>query len=347
MKVLFIGGTGNISSKCSEAALQAGIDLYLLNRGASRRLSNPERFRMIRADIRNVAEAAEALRGHSFDVVVDWIAFTPQEIETDLSLFRNRTRQFIFISTASVYQKPPRHPVVTESTPLRNPYWEYSRQKIDCELRLMQAHREEGFPVTIVRPSHTYNTIIPIAVGRSNYTIANRILSRKKIIVPGDGTSLWTVTHAEDFARGFTGLLGNVHAIGHSFHITSDEILTWNQIYEIIGEALGVAPNIVHIPTDFISQFGEDLKGPLMGDRAWSVIFDNTKIKRFVPGFQATIYFAAGIRQTIAWFQEEESRREVDTQSEATIDRIVEAFEQGGNSFRTASPSDWSSNRSS
>ena len=328
LKVLFIGGSGNISSICSEAALEAGIDLFLLNRGESTKLRCPEKYRRIRADIRNPSQAAKALNGLDFDVVVDWVGFSPADIEMDIQLFRGRVKQFIFISTASAYQKPLSYPVITESTPLHNPYWEYSRKKISCEMRLMDAYREELFPVTIVRPSHTYNTLVPVAVGKSNYTIPWRMLNGKKIIVPGDGTSLWTVTHAEDFAKGFIGLLGNMHAIGHSFHITSDEILTWNQIYNTIGDALGVEASLIHIPTDFISRFGEDVRGTLLGDKAWSVIFDNSKIKSFVPQFKATIPFTEGIKKTLAWFDEDEKRKQIDVESDRLMDQIVSAFEK-------------------
>jgi nucleoside-diphosphate-sugar epimerase len=328
MRVLFIGGSGNISSMCSKAAVAAGMELILLNRGESTRLRNPEAYPAIKADIGNVEQAAKALRGLDFDAVVDWIAYDKPDVERDIGLFKGHTKQFIFISTASAYQRPLSHPVITEGTPLRNVYWEYSRKKIACETRLMEAYREEGFPVTIVRPSHTYNTIVPIPVGRSNYTVPRRMLDGKSIIVPGDGSSLWTVTHAEDFAKGLVGLIGNMRAIGHAFHITSDEILTWNQIIETLADALGVKANILHMPSDFISRFDEEIRGSLLGDKSWSVIFDNSKIKSFVPQFKATIPFSEGIRRTLAWFDEDERRKQIDEKSDKLMDDMASAFQR-------------------
>ena len=326
MRVLFIGGSGNISSICSKVAAAAGFELILLNRGESTKLRDPEKYWAIRADIGNVEQTAKALKGLDFDAVVDWIAYDRADVERDLGLFRGHIGQYIFISTASAYQRPLSHPVITESTPLRNVYWEYSRKKIACETRLMEAYREEAFPVTIVRPSHTYNTIVPVAVGRSNYTVPKRMLEGKSIVVPGDGSSLWTVTHAEDFAKGLVGLIGNTRAIGHAFHITSDEILTWNQIFETLADALGVKANIVHMPSDFISRFDEDIRGSLLGDKAWSVIFDNTKIKSFVPQFKASIPFSEGIRRTLAWFDEDERRKQIDLKSDKLMDDMVSVF---------------------
>lgn len=326
MRVLFIGGSGNISSICSRVAAAAGFELILLNRGESTKLRDPEKYWAIRADIGNVEQTAKALKGLDFDAVVDWIAYDRADVERDLGLFRGHIGQYIFISTASAYQRPLSHPVITESTPLRNVYWEYSRKKIACETRLMEAYREEAFPVTIVRPSHTYNTIVPVAVGRSNYTVPKRMLEGKSIVVPGDGSSLWTLTHAEDFAKGLVGLIGNTRAIGHAFHITSDEILTWNQIYETLADALGVKANIVHMPSDFISRFDEDIRGSLLGDKAWSVIFDNTKIKSFVPQFKASIPFSEGIRRTLAWFDEDERRKQIDLKSDKLMDDMVSVF---------------------
>jgi nucleoside-diphosphate-sugar epimerase len=328
MRVLFIGGSGNISSICSKVAAAAGFELILLNRGESTKLRDPEKYQTIRADIGNVEQTAKALKGLDFDAVVDWIAYDQADVERDLGLFRGHAAQYIFISTASAYQRPLSHPVITESTPLRNLYWEYSRKKIACETRLMEAYREEAFPVTIVRPSHTYNTIVPVAVGRSNYTVPRRMLEGKSIVVPGDGSSLWTVTHAEDFAKGLVGLIGSTRAIGHAFHITSDEILTWNQIFETLADALGVKANIVHMPSDFISRFDEDIRGSLLGDKAWSVIFDNTKIKSFVPQFKASIPFSEGIRRTLAWFDEDERRKQIDLKSDKLMDDMVSVFKR-------------------
>ncbi|MGD0546683.1 MAG: SDR family oxidoreductase, partial [Terracidiphilus sp.] len=285
MKVLFIGGTGNISTAVTQLAAERGIDLTLLRRG-ERAADLPAKVRTITADIHDEAVAAQALAGESFDSVVDWIAFTPEHIERDLRLFRGRTRQFIFISSASAYQKPATQHIITESTPLANPCWQYSRDKIACEERLMRAYREEGFPITIVRPSHTYgDTQLPLALNpwQASWTAVDRMRRGNKVIVPGDGSSLWVVTHNTDFALGFVGLLGHPQAIGHAFHITSDEVLSWNQIYRITAQAAGVEPRIVHIASDFLTACLPDELGGLTGDKSVCVVFDNSKIKHFVP----------------------------------------------------------------
>jgi nucleoside-diphosphate-sugar epimerase len=326
LKVLFIGGTGFISTSVSRLALAKGLDLYLLNRG----LQKPDLSgaQSLTADIHQPEQVRAALRDLKFDVVVDWIAYTPEDIERDLAIFRGRTRQFIFISSASAYQKPPGHHVIRESTPLHNPYWEYSRNKIACETRLTRAGREEGFPVTIVRPSLTYGDAnFPIALGGWGcYTLADRLKKGRPIIVHGDGSSLWVVTHAEDFARGFLGLVGNTQALGEAFHITSDEVLTWNQIYETIADALGVKANIVHLASDFIARISPPLTGPLLGDKTWSAVFDNSKIKAYVPGFEAVIPFREGIRRTLAWFAADKNRQRVDEVVNAELDRILAAY---------------------
>ncbi len=297
MKVLFIGGTGNISTEVSKLCIEKGIDLYLLNRGLRNKIHGAK---TIIADMNDLKNLYEELKKYNWDVVVDWIAFTPEHIERDLKLFKNKTKQYIFISSASIYQKPPLNPVITESTPLKNPYWDYSRNKIACEEILNNAYRNEDFPITIVRPSHTYSTVIPVPIGGwTEYTIVDRIKKGKKIIVHGDGTSLWTVTHAKDFAEGFIGLIGNFKTIGHAFHITSDEILTWDQIHTYLAEAARTEPDIIHIPTDFIIKCEPSLTGPLMGDKTWSVIFDNSKIKQFNPNYVAKIPFKEGIKETI------------------------------------------------
>ena len=325
MKVLFIGGTGIISTAVSRLAVAHGLDLYLLNRG-QRQAAQPG-YQVLTADIHQPEQVQTVLGGVQFDVVVDWIAYTPEDIERDLALFRDRVKQYIFISSASAYQKPPTHPVITESTPLHNPYWDYSRNKIACEERLIRAYREEGFPVTIVRPSLTYDSNFPIAIGGWGcYTLADRLKKGRPIIVHGDGSSLWVVTHAKDFGRGFLGLIGNPQAIGHAFHITSDELLTWNQIYQTIAEALGVEARIVHIASDFIARVSPDLAGSLLGDKMWSVIFDNSKIKTFVPGFQAVIPFREGIRRTLAWFEANPSRQWVDERVNREMDAILAAY---------------------
>jgi nucleoside-diphosphate-sugar epimerase len=325
MKVLFIGGTGFISASVSRLAAAKGLDLYLLNRGM-RKVDQPG-VNILTADVHRFEDTRIALNGLQFDVVVDWIAYTPDDIERDLELFRGKVKQFIFISSASAYQKPPAHPIITESTPLYNPYWDYSRNKIACEERLMRAYREESFPVTIVRPSLTYNPNFPIALGGWGcYTLADRLKKGLPIIVHGDGSSLWVVTRAEDFGRGFLGLVGNERALGHAFHITSDEVLTWNQIYQTIADALGVEANIVHISSDFIARVAPSKVGPLLGDKAWSVIFDNGKIKTFVPGFQAVIPFREGIRRTLDWFDADEERKRVDADVNAEMDHILAEY---------------------
>ncbi|MDX6528874.1 MAG: hypothetical protein QOH41_1164 [Blastocatellia bacterium] len=325
MKVLFIGGTGRISLAVSRQAIAKGIELYLLNRGS--RNAELTGCQFLTADIEQPEDVRAALRGLEFDVVVDWIAYTPDEIERDIALFRGRARQYIHISSASVYQKPPAHYLVTESTPRDNPYSDYSQNKIACEERLLRAYRDEAFPVTIVRPSHTYDRHFPFALGGSaGYTVADRMKKAEPVIVHGDGSSLWVVTHAEDFGRGLLGLMGNQQALGEAFHITSDEVLTWDQIYQTIGEALGVEPNIVHIASDFIAEVDPSFAGGLLGDKTWSVVFDNRKIKEFVPGFEAVIPFREGIRRTVEWFEAKEERRNVDQGLNDAMNRILAAY---------------------
>jgi nucleoside-diphosphate-sugar epimerase len=324
MKVLFIGGTGIISSACTQLAIERGFDLHLLNRGRSAR-SAPETAKTLTGDIRDKASVIQALGDNTFDVVVDWIAFTPEHIEADLDLFRGRTKQFIFVSSASAYQTPPASLPITESTPLSNPYWAYSRAKIACEERLIHAYRQEGFPITIVRPSHTYDrTLLPTDGG---YTVVDRMRKGKQVIVHGDGTSLWTLTHHRDFAKGFVGLLGNNQAIGEVFHITSDEVLTWNQIFEIVAQAAGAEANVVHIPSDLIAAFDQEWGAGLLGDKSHSMIFDNTKIKRIVPDFTATIPFVRGAEEIMAWYDAHPSRQIVDPKKDQIMDRTIAAYE--------------------
>src|SRR5947209_15375095 len=254
MKVLFIGGTGNISVSVSNLAVERGLDLYLLNRG--REPVTIKGAQTLLADITQPAQVQQALGDQRFDVVVNWIAYREPDIERDLNLFRNKCSQYIFISSASVYQKPQTHPIITESTPLANPHWQYSRDKITCEERLMRAYREEGFPITIVRPSLTYgDTQITLAINswQKSYTVVDRMRRGKKVIVPGDGSSLWVITHSTDFAKGLVGLLGHQQAIGHAFHITSDEVMCRDQFYRIVAEAAGAEPQLIHIPSDFLS----------------------------------------------------------------------------------------------
>lgn len=325
MKVLFIGGTGKISSACVQLALEQGIELYLLNRGQTSARPAPKEAHLLQGDIRNPASVRQALEDRTFDVVVNWIAFTTEHIETDVSLFRGRTGQYIFISSASAYQTPPSQLPVTESTPLDNPYWEYSRAKIACEDRLVSLYRQEKFPITIVRPSHTYDkTMLPFNGG---YTVIDRLRKGKKVVVHGDGTSLWVMTHHKDFARGFVGLLGNSRAIGEVFHITSDEWLNWNQIYEILARAAGVEPRLVHVPSELINAFDPNWGAGLLGDKANSMIFDNSKIKRVVPDFVCKIPFSRGAEEVMAWFDADPSRQVVDQKMDEVMDRIIAAYE--------------------
>lgn len=326
MKILFIGGTGNISAACTRLALARGMEIYHLNRG-NRSSEFDSRVTKLTGDAYDPESIKKAIRGMVFDVVVNFIAYLPQDVERDLEVFSGKTAQYVFISSASAYQKPPLHPVVTESTPLKNPYWQYSRDKIACEEILMKAYRENDLPVTIVRPSLTYETVIPVAIGSwDDYTIIDRIRRKKPIIVHGDGTSLWTITHSEDFAQGFVGLLGHQQAIGHAFHITSDEILTWNQIYEAVGAAAGELPEMIHIPSDFIGRFDPFQIGNLLGDKAVSVIFDNTKIKTFVPEYKAIIPFKKGIKNTVRWFEEKPERMVIKEENNLFIDQVINAY---------------------
>ncbi|MBS1795171.1 MAG: NAD-dependent epimerase/dehydratase family protein [Acidobacteria bacterium] len=325
MKVLFIGGTGVISAASAALAIERGIELHLFNRGESAR-AVPDGARVIRGDIRDPAAARAALDGLEFDAVVDWIAYRPEHVEADLELFRGRAGQFVFISSASAYQTPPASLPVTESTVLANPFWQYSRDKIACEERLVKAYREEGFPITIVRPSHTYDqTMLPL---KGRYTMIDRMRRGKKVIVHGDGTSLWTLTHTRDFAKGFVGLLGNSRAVGEAFQITSDEALTWNRIYELAAQAAGAAAEIVHIPSATLARYDPEWGAELFGDKAHSMIFDNTKIKRLVPDFAATTPFSHGIREIVAWHDADPARRVVDERLDSLMDRIIADWER-------------------
>jgi nucleoside-diphosphate-sugar epimerase len=324
MKVLFIGGTGVISSACSALAVEREIELFLLNRGQSSRPA-PGGANVLQGDIRDPEAARAVLGSMTFDVVVDWIAFTPEQVQADLDLFRGRTGQYVFISSASAYQTPPRSLPVTESTPLHNPHWEYSRLKAACEHRLLEAYRDEGFPVTIVRPSHTYDrTLLPF---EGRYTVIHRMREGKPVIVHGDGTSLWTLTHHADFAVGLVGLLGNPHATGEAIHITSDEWLTWNQIFEICARAAGAEAHLVHVPSERIAAFDAKWGASLLGDKSHSMIFDNSKIRRLVPDFHPRIPFWQGAQEILAWYDADPARRVVDPRFDALEDQIIAAVE--------------------
>ena len=330
MKFLFIGGTGLISSACSELAVQRGHELFLLNRSESKKYPAPKGATVLQADIyNNPSQVADLIANHHFDAVVDFIAFSPQDIERDINLFRNKTNQFVFISSASAYQKPVQNYLITEETPLENPFWEYSRNKIACEERLMQAYRDEKFPVTIIRPSHTYGpSQIPFIVGswQHPWTLIDRMKQNKPVIIPGDGTSLWVLTWNEDFAVGLVGLLGNQNAIGEAFQITSDEVLTWNQIYNEAYQALGVERNVVYIPSDFIAKFDEHAIGSLIGDKSNSVVFDNSKIKRFVPEYNCKVKWSEGVRRSLAWFEAHPEFQTIDHDAIKMMEKILDAY---------------------
>jgi nucleoside-diphosphate-sugar epimerase len=319
--ILFIGGTGIISSACSPLVIERGDNLFLLNRGHSFR-ETPAGAQVVNADIRQDPGAlARAVAQHKIDVVVDWIAFHPSDVERDIAACSGKVSQFVFISSASAYQKPIQHLPITEETPLENPYWEYSRNKAKCEQLLFEAHERDGFPATIVRPSHTYDkTLFPF---RDGYTHLDRMRQGKPVIIHGDGTSLWVLTHHKDFAVGFVGLLGNLGAIGQAFHITSDELLTWNAIYAFIAEAAGVELNAVHIPSDVIASYDADWGASLLGDKAHSVIFDNAKIKKVVPEFNARIPFSRGAREIVAWVDQTPGSQIVNEQANALFDKII------------------------
>ncbi len=323
MKVLFIGGTGRISSACTQLAVERGIDLYLLNRGQTER-SVPAEATILTGDIRDPESAKAALADHEWDAVVNFIAFTADHIQNDLSLFRGRTRQYIFISSASAYQTPLSSLPITESTLVANPFWQYSRDKIAGEELLIDEYRQNGFPFTIVRPSHTYDrTMLPLTGG---YTAIDRMRKGKPVIVHGDGTSLWVLTHHRDFAKGFVALLNNSHAIGETYHITSDELLTWNQIYTICGNAAGVEPKLVHVPSTLIAAYDQGWGDGLLGDKAHSVIFDNAKIKRIAPDFGPTIPFSHGAEEIMAWYDADPERQAVDKYMDDLTDKILDKY---------------------
>lgn len=328
MKVLHIGGTGVISSACVSASLAAGHDTWTLNRGRSTPPTSERGDRCVIADASDELAVREALRGQRFDVVIQWTAYVPRQVELDLRLYADAS-QYVFVSSASAYQKPPSHWLVSEATPLSNPYWHYSRDKIACEEVLLRAHETSGFPVTIVRPSLTYGlTQIPVCVGswQRPFTIIERLRRGAPVIVPGDGTSLWTITHNSDLARGLVGLLGHPDAIGQAFHITSDEALTWNQIYADVAAAAGVEPHVVHVPTDALVAADPSQRGTLWGDKVHSTVFDNAKLRALVPDFRAVVPFARGIVETVAWFDADPTRQTLDDDANESWDRIAAIY---------------------
>ena len=326
LRVLFIGGTGVISSACSRVAVAYGIDLFVLNRGSSTDRPLPPGVTTLQADVREPRSVREKIKDLRFDAVVDWVAFTPDQVRTDIELFGGRTAQYVFISSASAYQTPPARVPVTESTPLRNPFWAYSRGKIACEDLLVAAYREQGFPATIVRPSHTYDqTTVPF---EGRWTVLGRMLAGKPVIVPGDGTSLWTLTHHEDFARAFVPLLGHPRTLGEAIHITSDDVLTWNQIAETLAAALGVTARLVHVPSDAIAAADPDWGAGLLGDKAHSMIFDNAKVRALVPGWRAVIPFEQGAREIADWHLADPARQVTNASLDAVMDKLAAAWSQ-------------------
>jgi nucleoside-diphosphate-sugar epimerase len=328
MDVLFIGGTGIISTACVAAALEAGHDVFVLNRGRSALPNQADGTRTFIADASDETAVREALGSRRFDAVIQWTAYVPKQVELDLRLYAD-SGQYVFISSASAYDKPPAHWLITESTPLRNDFWQYSRDKIACEEVLQEAHRSAGFPMTIIRPSLTYGrSQIPLAIGSwaNPYTVVDRMRRGAKVLVPGDGTSIWTITHSSDLARGLIPLLGHREAIGEDFHITSDEALTWNQIYALVAKAAGAEADFLHVPSDGMVAANPDLLGTLWGDKINSSVFDNSKLRSLVPGFKAEVPFEQGIRETMAWFDEDSSRQTIDHEANALWDRVANVY---------------------
>ncbi|MGD1818088.1 MAG: NAD-dependent epimerase/dehydratase family protein [Pleomorphochaeta sp.] len=331
MKVLFIGGTGTISTAISKQLISMKTDLYILNRGSRNEELGTKGVTYLTCDINDENSVKMLIKDLSFDVIADFIVFDKSALERDYRLFKGKTKQYIFISSASAYQKPPTDYRITEGTPLANPYWEYSRKKIECEDYLMKLYREEGFPITIIRPSHTYsNRSIPLGVHGDNgsWQIAKRMLEGKRVIIHGDGTSLWTMTSNKDFAKAFIGLLGNIHSIGQAVQITSDESLTWNQIYQAIANALGVELKPYHVSSAFLDAVGPyDFYGGLIGDKANSVVFDNSKLKQLVPGFTAEIRFDQGIKECVENILEHPELQKEDLEFDKWCDKVIDALE--------------------
>lgn len=330
MKFLFIGGTGTISTAISKKLLAKGHDLYLLNRGNRNQLLQGN-IHHLQADIHNEPLVRDLIQDLEFDAVADFIAFIPENLERDYRLFQGKTKQFLFISSASAYQKPLSDYKITESTPLANPFWEYSRNKIACEEFLLKMYRENAFPITIIRPSHTYDErSVPLGVhgDHGSFQVIKRMLEEKPVIIHGDGTSLWTMTHSSDFAEAFVGLLGNIHAIGESVNITSDETLTWNQIYQCIANALHVKLKPYYVSSEFLQAVGDyDFKGSLIGDKANSVVFDLSKLKRLVPGFTAKKRFDEGIKETIHYVLSHPECQIKDEKFDIWCDRVISNLE--------------------
>jgi nucleoside-diphosphate-sugar epimerase len=332
MKILLIGGSGTISSAVTQKLVSENHQVFVLNRGNNNdRL--PSSVHVLVADMANENDVAEIIKDHFFDAVCEFIAFHPSQIERDIRLFSEKTNQYVFISSASAYHKPSVNPYITEGTTLANPYWQYSRDKIACEEVLWNAYRKNNFPMTIVRPSHTYDERhIPLGVhGKKGFwQVIQRMLENKPVIVQGDGTSLWTLTHNTDFAEGFVGLLGNPKALGEAFHITSDESLTWNQIYQEIAKALHVPLKLYHVTSDFLSAVGKqyDFEGSLIGDKSTTVIFDNSKLKSVVPTFSAKVPFRKGVRLTLEYLEKHPECKVLDSEFDLFCDQVISAEEK-------------------
>lgn len=332
MKILFIGGTGTISMAITRLLAEQGHELYLLNRG-NRNDGIPENVKTIICDINDEAATAKKLEGMTFDCVGEFIGFVPEQLERDLRLFKDKTRQFIYISSASAYIKPPVGHVITEETPIENPYWEYSQNKKLCEQYLMERYREDGFPVTIVRPSHTYDErSVPLGVHGlgGSYQVVKRIKEGKPVIIHGDGSSLWAITHNSDFAKAFVGLIGNQRAVGETFHITTDESVSWNDIYKAIADALGVTLKPYYVSSELLAELGKkyNFTGELIGDKTHTVLFNNSKIKRFVPGFKAEVSPHEGIRRTVEYIMSHEECQTEDEEFDLWCDKVIAAIEK-------------------
>ena len=333
MRILFIGGTGTISSAITQQLAATEHELWLLNRG-NRKSEVPANVKQVVADINNEAEVLQLLGDTRFDAVCDFIGFVPEQVERDYRLFAGRTSQYVYISSASAYNKPARNYVINEGTTLANPHWEYSRNKIACEELLMKYYRENGFPVTIIRPSHTYcERSVPISVHgpKGSWPVLKRMLEGKPVLVHGDGSSLWTMTWNGDFAKGFIGLLGNPHAIGEVFQIMSDESLTWNQIYQTVADALGVPFKPYYVSSEYLNAVAPkeyDLEGNLTGDKAVTVVFDCSKLKRAVPGFEATVRFDEGVRRCVNYILAHPELQQEEPEFDAWCDRVIAALEE-------------------
>jgi nucleoside-diphosphate-sugar epimerase len=328
MRVLVIGGTGNLSYACSVAALDAGLEVFNLNRGSRPDQAAPGVV-TLKADLRDGSAARSVLGDLRFGAVVDFISYTPEQLAPNLALFGDRTDQYVFVSTASAYRKPPVQHVVSEGTPLGNPFWSYSRAKIACERLLESEARDRGLPYTIVRPSHTYGRgWLPTSFGSSDFTVPARLLAGKEIVVHGDGQSLWTLTHARDFAAGLVGLLGHPGALGEAVQIMGEDALTWDAIHRTVARALGVEPRVVHVPSEFIAAVDPEMGERLLGDKTYSALFDCSKLKRLVPGFRTTVAFHEGVRESVDWLMAEPARRKVNPKIDQVIERILAAWQK-------------------